>query len=123
MTSREIARVAHEVNRAYCQSIGDNSQVPWSDAPEWQQESAIKGVEFAIANPKCTPEDMHKSWVEAKAADGWLYGEVKDPEKKTHPCMVPYDQIPQEQRAKDYLFRAVVKSLMLPIFRVSGPSS
>jgi hypothetical protein len=43
--------------------------------------------------------------------DGWKYGPVKDPEKKEHPCFVPYDRLPTEQKAKDYIFGAVVKSL------------
>ena len=34
----QIAMVAHETNRAYCESIGDNSQPKWEDAPEWQKE-------------------------------------------------------------------------------------
>jgi hypothetical protein len=46
-----------------------------------------------------------------KEADGWKHGPVKDPEKKEHPCMVPYGQLPAEQRAKDYLFIAVVKAM------------
>lgn len=32
-----VAHVAHEVNRAYCQSLGDNSQPTWEDAPHWQR--------------------------------------------------------------------------------------
>jgi hypothetical protein len=114
MTNEEIARVAHEVNRAYCMSLGDNSQVAWDDAAEWQRFSAIKGVEFALANPEATPEQMHQSWLDQKLADGWTYGLEKDAEKKTHPCMVPYNELPQEQRSKDYLFRAVVRSLAPP---------
>ena len=45
-----------------------------------------------------------------KTAEGWSWGPVKDPERKQHPCMVPYDQLPQEQRAKDYIFRAIVNT-------------
>ena len=40
MDRTEIARVAHEINRAYCASLGDTSQPAWEDAPEWQQQSA-----------------------------------------------------------------------------------
>lgn len=32
----QIARMAHEANRAYCQALGDDSQPAWEDAPEWQ---------------------------------------------------------------------------------------
>ena len=106
-----IAQVAHEVNRAYCQSIGDNSQPSWEDAPDWQKQSALNGVEYHLANPDATPENSHENWLEAKRVDGWRYGPIKDPEAKTHPCYVPYSELPQEQRSKDYLFRAVVHAL------------
>ena len=36
---------------------------------------------------------------------------TKDAEKKTHPCIVPYSDLPVVQRAKDYLFREVVHTL------------
>jgi hypothetical protein len=43
--------------------------------------------------------------------DGWVYGEVKDAEKKTHPCLVPFDQLPLFQQKKDKLFCAIVDAL------------
>ena len=103
-----IAKVAHEINRAYCAALGDETQVAWEDAPEWQRASAIAGVEMHLINPDATPEQSHESWLAQKLADGWEYGEVKDVQKKQHPCCVPYDQLPPEQKAKDYLFRATV---------------
>jgi hypothetical protein len=113
MEVRAIARLCHEVNKAYCESIGDHSQVSWEEAPEWQQNSAIDGVMFIKASPDTTPEDSHKNWLAHKVKDGWVYGPVKDVEKKEHPCMVPYEELPLEQRVKDYLFRAVVLKSML----------
>lgn len=103
----QIARICHEVNRAYCNSLGDTSQPSWEEAPEWQKESAVNGVEFHLRN-ETTPEQSHENWMKEKVASGWVYGLVKDPEKKEHPCMVPYDQLPLEQRTKDYLFKAIV---------------
>lgn len=102
-----IARIAHEVNRAYCASIGDHSQPKWEDAPDWQKDSAMNGVEFHLNN-ETTPEQSHKNWLKQKVEDGWIYGPVKDPDLKLHPCMVPYENLPVEQRTKDYLFKAVV---------------
>ena len=107
-----IARVAHEVNRAYCASLGDMSQPAWGDAPLWQQDSAIQGVLAILGNPATTPEQSHEGWTAVKVADGWVYGPVKDAEAKTHPCLVSYSELPREQRTKDYLFGAVVRSLM-----------
>ena len=104
----QIAHVVHEANRAYCLSIGDASQPEWSEAPEWQKESARKGVEFHLLNPEATPENSHEEWLKVKEADGWKYGPVKNPEAKEHPCYLPYIELPIEQRSKDYIFRGIV---------------
>jgi hypothetical protein len=111
MTVEQIARVCHETNRAYCEAIGDNSQKSWEDADAWQRESARKGVEFKLANPNSPASAQHEAWMNDKIKDGWVYGEVKDAGFKTHPCIVPYDQLPIEQRRKDYLFQGVVNAL------------
>lgn len=112
LSSQQIAKVCHETNRAYCQVLGDNSQTPWSEAPDWQRESAIAGVQTYIGGPTTiTPQRVHEHWVADKEKDGWVYGAVKDPEKKEHPCMVPYSELPPEQKVKDSLFLAVIKAL------------
>ena len=107
----EAARRAHEANKAYCESLGDDSQPSWEDAPDWQRQSAINGVKHIIANPCAQPEDSHNSWLKEKQDTGWKYGPVKDPEKKEHPCFVPYEELPEEQKAKDALFIGVVHAL------------
>lgn len=106
-----IAGVCHAANAAYCRSLGDDSQPTWADAPDWQRASAIMGVQFHIANPEAGDSASHDSWMAQKVADGWVYGELKDPEKKTHPCIVPFDQLPPEQQFKDTLFRTLVHAL------------
>ena len=111
MKREAIARVAHEINRAYCASLGDTSQAAWEEAPEWQRKSALLGVDMHLANPDATPEQSHESWLAEKLAQGWTHGAVKDAEKKEHPCILPYAELPAEQKAKDYLFRAVVHAL------------
>lgn len=111
METREIARVAHEINRAYCEALGDLSQPTWENAPAWQKESAIAGVVFHHDNMEAGPEASHESWLAQKVSDGWSYGLIKDPEKKEHPCIVPFALLPKDQQAKDYLFRAVVHAL------------
>lgn len=102
-----IARICHEVNRAYCQALGDFSQPKWEDAPEWQRESARMGVDLHLMG--CFgPEASHVSWMSQKVSEGWKYGPVKDAEKKEHPCMVPFAELPREQQAKDFIFKAIV---------------
>lgn len=109
--AENIARVCHEANRAYCATLGDLSQTSWEDAPGWQRESAIEGVHKKLANPDATPADQHGWWMEQKLRDGWRYGATKDPEAKTHPCLLPYDELPVEQKRKDALFAGIVKAL------------
>lgn len=111
MNKNDVAQVAHEINKAYCASIGDNSQPSWDEAPDWQKQSAIKGVEFHLENPEAPPSASHDSWMKQKEEDGWKYGPVKDAEKKEHPCFVPYEELPIEQKSKDYLFKQVIHSL------------
>jgi hypothetical protein len=103
------ARATHEANRAYCLALGDESQLPWDSAPGWQRGSARIGVEGAING--ATPEQSHESWLAVKAADGWRYGPTKDPEAKTHPCFVPYSELPEAQKAKDHVFVAVARAM------------
>jgi len=112
LSFNQIAEVAHQANRAICQTYGDDSQPTWADAPDWQIESCVAGVAFFEANPDATPEQMHESWLQQKLADGWVFGPEKDPEAKTHPCLIPYNQLPVEQQIKDHVFRAIVETLV-----------
>lgn len=111
MTVEQIAQVAHEINAAFCRSVGDDSHTSWEVAPEWQKSSAINGVKFHLENPDATPEDSHSSWLKQKEEEGWKYGPVKNSETKEHPCFLLYNQLPTEQKSKDYLFRQVIHSL------------
>lgn len=106
-----IARVCHEYNRAFCQFLGDLSQNTWEEAPGWQRQSAIKGVEFHVNNPDAGDSASHDAWSAEKVANGWVYGAVKDEVAKTHYCLVPFDQLPPEQQMKDRLFRTTVHAL------------
>ena len=110
MNHDQIAHVAHEVNRAYCQALGDMSQPAWEDAPEWQRASARMGVDLHTMGD-FGPEASHMSWMAQKLAEGWTYGAYKDPENKKHPCIMPFAELPVEQQAKDFIFRAVVHAL------------
>ena len=102
----DVARICHQTNKAYCESLGDFSQSSWEDAPDWQRKSVIKGVEAHMAK-NLTPRQNHENWLAHKKANGWRFGPTKDPGKREHPCMVPYDELPEEQRIKNELFTAI----------------
>jgi hypothetical protein len=108
---KRIARMCHAANRNWCREHGDFSQPRWHEAPEWQQRSVIDGVKFHLTNPDANDSASHDNWMAEKLREGWTYGEVKDLDAKTHPCMVPFDQLPREQQIKDRLFRAIVHAI------------
>lgn len=104
----DVAKICHEANKAYCATIGDNSQPSWEEAPQWQRDSAITGVRFHSLNEYTTPADSHKSWLKQKVDEGWVYGTIKDAELKTHPCIMNYEGLPITQKVKDYIFKGIV---------------
>ena len=106
-----IAEITHEANAAYCRALGDESQLRWSDAPAWQRMSAINGVRAITGGEVKGPKDSHKSWMKQKLAEGWEYGDVKDPTRKQHPCLVEYERLPFEQQTKDSIFFNLVIAL------------
>lgn len=108
----DAAQLAHEVNRAFCVSMGDGSHPPWDEAPDWQRDSVINGVRHALENPGVTAEDSHNNWMAQKMRDGWIFGPVKDARAKEHPSLLPYDQLTPTERVKDALFLATVRTFL-----------
>ena len=97
----KIAQICHEANKAYCETLGDFSQHPWADAPDWQKSSAVLGARLHSFDKGASPSASHNSWMAQKLNDGWKYGPVKDPMTKEHPCIVPFDELPKEQQIKE----------------------
>ena len=46
-------------------------------------------------------ENVHENWSAGRIADGWTYGPVRDDAKKTTPCLVPYSELSEEEKAYD----------------------
>ena len=46
-------------------------------------------------------ENVHENWAKGRIKDGWVYGEVRDDEKKTTPCLVPYDELTDSEKEYD----------------------
>lgn len=112
MDMETIARICHNVNRAYCAAMGDHSQLDWYNAPQWQRDSMRDGVRAHLRTPDgLAPEASHNNWLALKRSEGWKYGPVKDLEAKTHPCFVPHAELPLAQQAKDYIVAAIIAEL------------
>ena len=94
LTTEQIAEVAHEANRVYAKQIGETKPT-WADTPENIRKSAVAGVQWRIDNPWATAEEQHVQWLDYKIKEGWKVGPAIDPVAKTHPCLVPYAELPK----------------------------
>lgn len=108
----EIAEVCHEANRVYSRQTGDSNHEFWDYTSQEVRDSAFNGVLRLVVFPKTTPEGMHESWMKEKLANGWTYGETKNFDTKTHPCLVPYSELPEAQKKKDALFQSIARALL-----------
>lgn len=120
MSSRALAetcaRVAHDTNSAYNQAIGDAPSPTWDAMTEAQREGVIDGALDTLAGGGS--ERSHELWMASRIAEGWVWGPVKDFDKKTHPCLIPYSKLPLEQQRKDAIFQGVVRAVAAEMTRL-----
>lgn len=46
-------------------------------------------------------KNVHEVWAQNRINDGWRYGPVRDDVNKTHPCLVPYEELPESEKEYD----------------------
>jgi hypothetical protein len=110
-----VAQVVHEAVRSWQRANNQPAAPAWSRAPKWMKESTLAAVTYRLAHPGAPNSAQHELWVEEKLASGWKRGKIKDGVKKTHPLMIPYDQLPLVERRKDALVSNVIDALTLDI--------
>jgi hypothetical protein len=110
MTLRE-ARAIFVYEGARLQAIAvDAPIVPevWTEREAPFREQFLNVIERQCGPDRsASPEGLHDDWVRAYKAMGWRYGPVRDREAKTHPDMVPFDQLEQREQDKDAVFIAL----------------
>ena len=108
----EAGIFAFNVNMAYSTAIGTEAKNLPKRYRELSEEELVK-VREAIEKhfiSDVDPEESHEMWLNSKAELGWTYGEEKNEELKTHPCIMPYNDLPAEQKVKDVLFKESIRS-------------
>ncbi len=58
-------------------------------------EGILKSLVEAMA------ENVHEMWAKTRMEQGWKYGPKRDDEKKEHPCLIPYNQLPEGEKVYD----------------------
>ena len=58
-------------------------------------------VELLAAN-------VHDVWSQRRIDDGWRYGATRDDAARTHPCLVPYAELPESEKEYDRVMVAEV---------------
>ena len=56
-------------------------------------------------------KNVHEVWAETRLCQGWTYGEQRNDELKTHPCLIPYEELPEEE--KEYARKTSIGTLKL----------
>ena len=46
-------------------------------------------------------KNVHEVWARTRLDQGWTYGPQRDDAAKLHPCLVPYDDLPEEEKVYD----------------------
>ena len=80
----------------------------WSDREEDFKEQFRRVIDRQCNLYKdASPEELHGMWAQQYFEMGWVYGEERSLENKTHPDLVPYAQLGQLERDKDAVFVAL----------------
>ncbi len=61
----------------------------------------IKLPEELLALTEMIAENVHDNWAVGRIADGWVYGKVRDDDKKTSPCLIPYSELSESEKEYD----------------------
>lgn len=46
-------------------------------------------------------KNVHEIWAETRISQGWTYGIERNDAEKKHPCLVPYEELPEEEKVYD----------------------
>lgn len=105
-----MAMLCHESNRVLQKLFKEEVSKPWDESTDEDRLSTFEGVEKALFGK--TSEELHESWRINKERRGWTFGEVKDSIAKTHPCMVDYKDLSDQDKAKDEMFYTVINTYL-----------
>lgn len=103
----QIAEIIHSCTSRIPRIDGSFVDV-WSDLTELQKEHATQAVREIYSAPKKTPEELHNLWMKPLIENGWTKGDYNF-EKKQHPSIIPFNELPESEILKDELWAALTE--------------
>lgn len=69
--------------------------------PKPLDTSAVELPPDVLALTEQLARNTHEVWARARLQQGWTFGPVRDDKRKTHPCLIPYADLPEEEKVHD----------------------
>ena len=63
--------------------------------------SDVQLPEELMALAEAIAKNVHEVWAQNRMNEGWTFGPVRDDQKRQTPCLIPYEQLPEEEKAYD----------------------
>jgi ryanodine receptor 2 len=64
-------------------------------------------------------KNTHDNWAHERIKMGWKFGDKRDDRRKEHPCLVPYEELPESEKEHDRIVvKELLKTLILLGFRI-----
>ena len=79
--------------------------------PQPIDTSKIKLPEELNTLVEAMAKNVHEVWAQSRISQGWTYGKERNDNLKTHPCLVPYEELPEVE--KDYDRNTAMETLKL----------
>ena len=106
----DVCKVCHDKNNELMVANGETPRGDWESLDQVDKDLTYKSVKRIIDDRTITAKDIHDEWMTNKESDGWVYGLVKDPVNKTHPLMIPFDEMSDIDKQKDQSFIDIVNT-------------
>ncbi len=109
----QIASVVYGAIREYRLSVEGIETPPWDALCLEVQNEVIHTVEAQIAAQEqaLSISDRHHMWVHDRIQNGWVYGSRISNENKTHPHLLPYNDLPKSYLDRDRLIVSIIDAL------------
>ena len=99
-----------------------NGSAPGGYRPAPADTSGIAITKDILDLTELLARNTHANWAQQRLSDGWRWGPARDDEKREHPCLVAYDDLPEQEKEYDRRTALETVRLMLAFgYRIVRP--